>query len=100
MNLCWCTITVGNLAESIKFYSDVIGLDFENRFSPHPGLEIAFLTDENGREIELIHFGDKPVPEVKEGISLGFQVPSLEETLAKIKAEGIPVLEGPFAARR
>lgn len=98
MNLIWCTITVGDLAESIQFYSEVIGLEFENRFSPHHGLEIAFLMDENGREIELVHYADKPVPAVKEGISLGFQVPDLEETLAMIKGKGITILEGPLAA--
>jgi len=94
MNLIWCTITTADLEGSIKFYRDIIGLEFENRFTPHPGLELAFLQDENGREIELIQYADKPVPAVKEGISIGFQVADLEETYAAIQAKGIPILEG------
>lgn len=97
MDLCWCTITVGKLEESIKFYSEIIGLDISSRFSPHPGLEIVFLTDKKGNQIELIKHGDKPATSEKEGISLGFEVDSLEDVLSLVRSKDIAVLEGPFA---
>lgn len=36
------TVSVNNLEESIKFYTDVLNLEIAARFSPGPGVEIAF----------------------------------------------------------
>lgn len=95
MNFCWCTITTGNLGESIKFYTEVIGLTLATRFSPRAGMEIVFLADEKGNEIELICFGDHAdVPE-KKGISLGFEVNSLADTLALVAVKGLTVVNEP-----
>lgn len=97
MNCCWCTITTAQLEESIRFYTELVGLSVARRFSPAPGMEIAFLKDANGFEVELLGRGaagqaDSP----KEGISLGFEVDSLEEAFAAAKRFGA----GPFGSAR
>lgn len=95
MNFCWCTITTGNLVESMKFYTEVVGLSLSTRFSPRPGMEIVFLVDEKGNEIELISFGDDAEVVEKKGISIGFEVSSLEDTLALVASKGVAVAEQP-----
>lgn len=97
MNCCWCTIATGRLEESIRFYTELVGLTVARRFSPAPGTEIAFLKDANGFEVELLHHAasergiserNAPADSPKEGISLGFEVESLEQTLAAAKRYG------------
>lgn len=94
MNCCWCTITTEKLEESVKFYQEVIGLTLACRFSPAPGTEIIFLTDGNGFKIELLKNG-RSAGASKEGISLGFEVESLADTLSMVKSKNIPVIGGP-----
>ncbi|MGX8710766.1 MAG: VOC family protein [bacterium] len=94
MNCCWCTITTEKLDESVGFYREVVGLSVARRFSPDPGTEIAFLKDENGFEIELLQNG-RPIGAEKEGISLGFEVKSLADTLAMVKSKKIAAFGGP-----
>lgn len=94
MNCCWCTITTEQLEESVAFYQEVIGLSVARRFSPAAGTEIAFLKDNNGFEIELLKNGKK-ANEEHDGISLGFQVGSLNDTLELVKSKGISFFGGP-----
>ncbi len=47
-------VAVENLDESAKFYTDVLGMDEIRRFSPGPGLTIAFFKGEGEATIELI----------------------------------------------
>jgi len=95
MKFCWCTITVADLNESIKFYQEIVGLGLQRRFAAGPGTEIAFLGD-GETKIELICHG-KGQPKIGEDISLGFEVKSLDETMEHIKQKGISVHSGPFA---
>lgn len=94
MNCCWCTITTEKLEESVKFYQEVVGLAVARRFSPAPGTEIVFLEDKNHFKIELMRDG-KGAGTVKEGISLGFEVESLADTLKLVQSHHIPVAGGP-----
>ncbi|MEG3070260.1 MAG: VOC family protein [Candidatus Syntrophopropionicum ammoniitolerans] len=43
MKFCWCTISVNNLEQSIRFYQQIVGLSLNRRFVAGPGVEIAFL---------------------------------------------------------
>jgi hypothetical protein len=73
-NFLWTTITVKSIETSLSFYKDLLGLTVERRFMPHPALELCFLKDENGIEVELLEH--KPATDsvtAPANLSLGFQ---------------------------
>lgn len=94
MKFCWSTLRVKNLEESIKFYTDIIGLEVVSRFSGGPGVEIAFLGSRETK-IELICDGESRDTNVGNDISWGFEVESLDKTLTLVKEKGINVDGGP-----
>lgn len=96
MNFCWCTITTQDVEASIKFYTEIIGLAITSRFSPRPGMDIVFMDDQKGNQVELIEFGNRKSPIIREGISIGFEVDSLEDALDLVGLKGVPVVDGPY----
>ena len=94
MKFCWCTIMVGNLEESLKFYQEIVGLSVARRFAAGPDTEIAFM-DGGGAEIELLCESGHPAPGNKEGISLGFEVGSVDEQMKLVREKGISIEGGP-----
>lgn len=94
MKFCWCTISVKDLDESVKFYKEIIGLKLSNRFKAGQDIEIAFL-GEGETQVELIS-GGKDQVEICSDISLGFEVESIEETMVFVKEKGIEIYSGPF----
>jgi lactoylglutathione lyase len=96
MKYCWCTLNVSDLDNAIEFYTDMIGLTVTSRFSPRLGMEIVFLKDEVGNEVELIKSPQPSEKVAHEGFSLGFEVSSLSAALDLAAAKGITVIEGPF----
>jgi len=94
MKFCWCTLGVKDMEESVKFYRDIVGLPVNRRFPAGPGLEIAFL-GEGETKVELI-CGEKYPALAAAGISLGFEVKSLDGTMQFIKEKGLEAASGPF----
>ncbi len=89
MNFVWTTLRVNNFAESIKFYTDIIGLKVVNQFESG-GTSIAFLEDGNsGTQIELLHDNSDRKTNAGEDISWGFSVDSLEETMDLLNQRNI-----------
>jgi lactoylglutathione lyase len=95
MKFCWSTLIVKNMEESLRFYTDVLGLEIASRFNSMPGLELAFL-DAGDVQIELVCNADSQDAVVGDAISLGFEVSSLDEALKMINDKGIPIHSGPF----
>lgn len=95
MKFCWCTIKVSNMEESIKFYQEVIGLSISKRYMSGTGKEISFLGD-GETKVELICDPNYTVSNNGEGISLGFEVESVDEMIKFITEKGIKVDKGPF----
>lgn len=93
MNFCWSTLRVNNLDESIQFYTDIIELEVVNRFKSGP-LEIAFL-GKGETKIELICMAESNVTNTGNDISWGFEVKSLDQTLALVKEKGIEIESEP-----
>jgi Predicted enzyme related to lactoylglutathione lyase len=95
MKFCWVTLKVKNMEESLKFYQEIVGLTLDKRFQAGLGVEIAFLGD-GDTQVELIY--DKNNNEVNMGtdISLGFEVKSVDDTLASLKEKGIDIHSGPI----
>lgn len=95
MKFCWTTINVTDMEKSLGFYQDIVGLELQRRFKPAPHMEIAFLgTGET--QVELIYNAGGADADYGAGISLGFEVDSLDIFLPLLDAKGIPVHEGPF----
>ncbi len=95
MKFCWATLRVTSLEESIKFYTEIVGLKETRRFPYGPGGVIVFL-GEGETEIELIYHEGRVDSNMGEDITLGFEVDSVEEMITSLKEKGIAIHSGPF----
>ena len=95
MKFCWCTITVNNMEESLKFYQEIVELKLNRRFPAGPNVDIAFL-GEGETEVELICDSHHKPTGKAEDISLGFEVESLEEMINFIREKGLEISRGPY----
>lgn len=95
MKFCWSTLMVKNMEESLKFYKEIVGLEVDRIFNAGPGVEIVFL---GGGETKIELICNEASKEVSFGqdISLGFEVNSVDETIALVKEKGIDIHSGPF----
>lgn len=99
MRFSHTSITVRNMDESLRFYTEVLGLEFERRRPiPENHAEIAFVKDpDSGARIELTHWEGKDQFETGEQLDhLAFELPDLDAVLAKVRARGIKVAKEPF----
>lgn len=95
MKFSWCTITVRDMEESLKFYEEVVGLSVSKRFKAGPIVEIVFL-GEGETLVELIFDPNHQAVAGSEGISLGFEVESLDKMISKLKEKDIKIVSGPM----
>ena len=91
----WSTLRVKDLEESIRFYSEVIGLKIQRRISQGDEVEICFLGD-GETKIELIYDNEFNNECTGEGISIGFEVESLNEFMDFLNEKRIEIHSGPF----
>jgi len=99
MKFLHTSITVRRMDESLAFYTEVLGLEFERRRTiPENKAEIAFVRDPvSGARIELTHWDGKEQFEAGEQLDhLAFEVPDLDRFLLKIRAKGVPVAKEPY----
>ncbi len=94
MKLEYVTIHTADLPASIAFYEGVLGFRLVRRFSPRPGMELAFLGDGAGGQVEFVAGGEGPAFG-GQGISLGFEVADIEATAAMLRAKGAAIIMGP-----
>jgi lactoylglutathione lyase len=88
MNFLWCTIDVEDIDVSLKFYQEIVGLSLKKRFSAGQDTEIAFLGDQP-TQIELIcNKNHKVSGNKKQGMTLGFEVNSIEDMISFLKNKG------------
>jgi lactoylglutathione lyase len=88
---------VGDMDQTIAFYTEVLGLEvLERKVSPR-GSHLAFLRVPNSEElIELCSFPPSgPVKVQEDLVHLAFQVESLDETIAALQQRGIRITDGP-----
>ncbi|MCI4357143.1 MAG: VOC family protein [Thermoplasmata archaeon] len=100
MRFSHTSITVRDMDATIRFYTEVLGLEFERRRRIEENkAEIAFVRDpETGARVELTHWDDKPVFEVGEQLDhLAFDVPDVAEAVASAKAKGARVAKEPYS---
>ena len=90
MKLCWSTLYVKDLDESLKFYQEIVGLKLNKRFKADNHLEIAFL-GEGETQIELICDKKKKDIFIGDAVSLGFLVDSVEKKMEYLKEKDIKI---------
>jgi len=99
MKVSFTTITVRNLEKSVRFYTEVIKLHELQRFSPHKGINIVFLKDEENGKIELIEYEQMKETDVSDKasvVSIGFAVEDLDAAMKMLIEKNIEIIRGPI----
>ena len=80
------TLSVKDMDASLRFYQNMTGLELHRRYQARPGTEIAFLGS-GETEVELISSESDASagPAPGQGISLGFESASLEDTIRSLR---------------
>src|SRR5438093_3742171 len=88
---------VSDMDETIRFYTDVLGLEVLERKTSPRGSHLAFLKVPNSEElIELCSFPPSgPVKVQEDLVHLAFQVDDLDSTIRTLQAKGIKITDGP-----
>ncbi len=87
------------MEESLKFYTEVLGLQFERRRTiPENKAEIAFVHDpQSGARVELTHWDGKESFEAGEQLDhLAFEVEDLDRFLLHVRTKGVTVAKEPY----
>ncbi|MGP8073077.1 MAG: VOC family protein [Thermoplasmata archaeon] len=93
------SITVRHMDESLKFYTEVLGLQFERRRTiPENHAEIAFVHEPlSGARVELTHWDGKDTFEAGEQLDhLAFEVDDLDRVLMHVRTKGARVAKEPY----
>ena len=88
------------MEESIKFYRDVLGLEFQSRREiPENKAEIAFFGDkESDARIELTYWKEKEDwAEGDELDHIAFAVPDMDEAMKRFKEQGVEIAMEPYS---
>jgi lactoylglutathione lyase len=91
----WVTLHVTDLELSLAFYRNLLELEIDRRMKPNPDMEIVFL-GKGETKVELISGPEESDIACGNTLSLGFEVPSLDEATDRLSELGIPVYSGPF----
>jgi len=88
---------VSDLDQTIRFYTNVLGLEVVERKTSPRGSQLAFLKVPNSDElIELTSFPPSgPVKVQEDLVHLAFQVENLDDTMASLTAKGVTITDGP-----
>jgi lactoylglutathione lyase len=97
LKLLHTRMRVSNLDETIRFYTDVLGLEVLERKTSPRGSQLAFLKVPNSDElIELTSFPPSgPVKVQEDLVHLAFQVDSLDQTIASLNSKCVKITDGP-----
>lgn len=95
MMFLWTTIHVSNMEKSLEFYTKVLNLKIDRKYSPAPHMELAFLGD-GETKVELIRDNTEGAVNLEAPVSMGFRTDSLDKKMEELESMGIPVAEGPF----
>ena len=99
MRFLHTSITVRRMDESLRFYTEVLGLEPDGRRAiPENHAEIAFVRDPvSGARIELTHWDGKESFDAGEQLDhLAFEVDDLDSVLARVRRQGVRVAKEPF----
>lgn len=88
---------VSDMDQTIRFYTEVLGLQVLDRKTSPRGSHLAFLAVPNSEElIELCSFPPSgPVKVQEDLVHLAFEVENLDEAMAQLAAQGVGITDGP-----
>ena len=88
---------VSDMDQTIRFYTEVLGLEVLERKTSPRGSHLAFLKVPHSDElIELCSFPPSgPVKVQEDLVHLAFQVESLDDTIRALTAKGVKITDGP-----
>ncbi len=88
---------VSDMAQTIKFYTEILGLEVVERKTSPRGSQLAFLAVPNSEElIELCSFPASGQVTVQEDlVHLAFQVDNLDQTIRDLTAKQVKITDGP-----
>ena len=95
MKIDFITINTIDIERSIEFYERILGFKVSRRFSPGSGVEIVFMEDLHGNQIEFIK-DTKELPYSGSGLSLGFYVDDIKQTADLLEDNRVEILFGPI----
>jgi lactoylglutathione lyase len=93
MNFSFVAIQTCDLAGSLAFYQEVMGMSVTRRFTAGPD-QIVMLKGE-GCGVELISGPEGPRTTAGGHPVLGFDVDDLDRVVEAMRAKGVTILEGP-----
>ena len=102
MRFLHTSITVKDMEESLRFYTDVLGLEFERRRPiPENHAEIAFVRDpQSGARVELTYWEGKDAFDPGEQLDhLAFEVADLDDALAMARRQGARIAKEPYTLK-
>lgn len=88
---------VSDMDQTIRFYTDVLGLEVMKRKVSPRGSHLAFLKVPNSEElIELCSFPPSgPVKVQEDLVHLAFEVDNLDDTIHTLESKQIKITDGP-----
>jgi len=88
---------VNDLARTVKFYEDALGLTVSRRHTSPRGAQLAFLrTPNSAEEIELCQLPNSPAVQVQPDLMhLAFEVADLTAFAAELAGKGYRLSDGP-----
>lgn len=88
MRIGYSTMIVGNMEESVRFYTEIMGFEVDSSYAPKAGSKITLLKGRGETMIELIEDTSYPV-----GLySVGMSVKDLDLIVEKMRSEGVEIM--------
>jgi lactoylglutathione lyase len=88
---------VTDMAQTLKFYREILGLEVvEQKTSPR-GSHLAFIAVPNSEElIEICSFPSSgPIRVQEDLVHLAFEVENLDQTIQELQGKGVAITDGP-----
>ncbi|OGO79485.1 MAG: hypothetical protein A2Y23_07210 [Clostridiales bacterium GWB2_37_7] len=95
MNISFVTIPVYSIDETIRFYQEVLDFEVVTRFAAGPQMEIVFMADKKGNQLEFIQRGNEKI-EHDGLISIGFYVDDITATEAYLRKHNVNITAAPI----
>lgn len=96
MKICWTTLKISNMEESLKFYREIIGLSIDSKFKAEE-VEIAMLGEKDEVKLELLYNPSFKEMDFKSDITVEFLTDSLYDFIEKLNKRNIEVISGPIS---